>query len=143
MSLKTTERDSDDAATERPTKSTAFRLARLLFGGALALTALDNFRDLDGMIAYADSEGAPRPEAAVPAISGALVFGGAGLAVWKLPRLAAGAVATFLAATTPLMHDFWTIDDEAERDQQQAHFVKNLALLGGALAFLGIADDER
>jgi len=143
MSVEVARRERDEETAEPKTESTAFRLARLLFGGVLALTAIDNFRDLDGMIAYADSEGAPRPDAAVPAISGALLFGGAGVAVWKYPRLAAGAVATFLAAITPVMHDFWAIDDEEERQREQTHFRKNAALLGGALAFLQIADDER
>jgi hypothetical protein len=41
------------------------------------------------------------------------------------------------------MHDFWTIDDEEQQEQEMFHFLKNLALLGGALAFLGIAQDDR
>jgi len=51
------------------------------------------------------------------------------------PAIAAGAVAVFLLATTPLMHNFWAVPD----DQQQAemtNFIKNVELLGGALVFL-------
>lgn len=143
MSLEVTERTVDDETGEKQTDSAAFRLARFLFGGVLALTAVDNFRDLEGSVAYAESKGAPKAEASVPAVSGALLFGGTGIALWKLPRLAAGAVATFLASITPVMHDFWAVDDEDEREQQQIHFLKNAAMLGGALAFLRVADDER
>nr|WP_205410977.1 DoxX family membrane protein [Halorussus rarus] len=125
------------------THSTSFKLARVLFGGVLAFTALNNFRDLDEMIGYAESKGAPNAELTVPFISGSLLFGGLGIAAWKLPRLAAGAAATFFAGVTPVMHDFWSLDDEEEKQQQQIHFLKNAALLGGALAFLRIGQDDR
>ncbi|UPV73405.1 DoxX family protein [Halorussus limi] len=124
------------------THSTSFKLARALFGGVLAFTAVDNFRDLESMIGYAESKGAPMADRSVPAISGSLLFGGLGVAAWKLPRLAAGAIATFLVSTTPVMHDFWSMDDGQEREQQMVHFLKNTALLGGALAFLRVAQDD-
>jgi uncharacterized membrane protein YphA (DoxX/SURF4 family) len=124
------------------THSTSFKLARALFGGVLAFTALDNLRNLDEMVGYAESKGAPDPETTVPFISGSLLFGGLGIAAWKLPRLAAGAVATFLVAVTPAMHDFWAIDDDQQKEQELIHFLKNTALLGGALAFLRIGEDD-
>jgi uncharacterized membrane protein YphA (DoxX/SURF4 family) len=122
--------------------STSFKLARVLFGGVLAFTAIDNFRELEDMVAYAESEGAPMADRSVPAISGSLLFGGLGVAAWKLPRLAAGAIATFLVAITPFMHDFWSRDDDQEKEQHMTHFLKNTALLGGALAFLRIAQKD-
>lgn len=125
------------------THSTSFKLARLLYGGVLAFMAVSNFRDLEEMVGYAESKGAPMAETTVPAISGSLLFGGLGIAAWKLPRLAAGAVATFFATVTPAMHDFWSIDDEQERQQEMLHFMKNTALLGAALAFLRIGQDDR
>ncbi|WP_440007514.1 DoxX family protein [Halomicrococcus sp. SG-WS-1] len=131
---------TDEAPVE--THSRGFRLARVLFGGVLAFTALDNFRDLDEMIAYAKGKDAPMPERTVPAISGTLLFGGGGIALWKLPTLAAGAVATFLVSTTPFMHDFWNVEDDQQREQQMTHFLKNAALLGGALAFMRVARDD-
>ncbi|MFC4449289.1 DoxX family protein [Halorussus aquaticus] len=124
------------------TGSTSFKLARLLFGGVLAFMAVDNFRNLEETVGYAESKGAPMAETTVPAITGSLLFGGLGIALWKLPRLAAGAVATFFVGITPVMHDFWTIDDEEQKQQQMIHFLKNLALLGGALAFLRVGEDD-
>lgn len=123
------------------TDSRTFRLARLLYGGVLAFMAVDNFRSLDDMVQYAQSKGAPMAETTVPAISGSLLAGGLGIASWKFPRLAAGAVATFFVGTTPVMHDFWTEDDDQQKQQQQIHFLKNVALLGAALAFLRIGED--
>jgi uncharacterized membrane protein YphA (DoxX/SURF4 family) len=130
----------DDSGTD--VDSATFRLARLLYGGVLAFMATDNLRNREGMVEYAESKGAPMAETTVPAISASLLFGGLGIAFWKLPRLAAGAAATFLVSITPVMHDFWAIDDEEEAQQQQIHFLKNTALLGAALAFLRVGEDE-
>ncbi|WP_128478592.1 DoxX family protein [Halorussus pelagicus] len=140
---ETAEQNQESASSKNvETHSSSFKLARVLFGGVLAFTAIDNFRELDDMIAYAESEGAPMADRSVPAISGSLLFGGLGVAAWKLPRLAAGAVATFLVAITPVMHDFWAKEDDQEKEQHMIHFLKNTALLGGALAFLRVAEDE-
>nr|WP_269785479.1 DoxX family membrane protein [Halobacterium zhouii] len=114
----------------------------MLYGGVLAFMAVDNFRDLEGTIEYAKSNGAPAAETTVPFVTGGLLFGGLGIAAWKLPRLAAGAVATFFVSITPVMHDFWTIEDDQQREGQMIHFLKNIALLGAALAFLRIGQDD-
>lgn len=126
-------------ADERPVASTPlFRLGRALFGGILALTALDNLRDLDARIAYAESKGAPAPELSVPALSVGLLLGSVGVALWRLPSAAAALVAWFLASVTPVMHDFWNVEDPEERQQQLIQFLKNTALFGAALAFLRV-----
>ncbi|NEU57561.1 DoxX family protein [Halorussus sp. MSC15.2] len=135
-------REAVQGETPPKTSSTSFKLARLLFGGVLAFMAVDNFRNLEETVGYAESKGAPMAETTVPAVTGSLLFGGLGIAAWKLPRLAAGAVATFFLSITPVMHDFWAIDDEEQKQQQMIHFLKNLALLGGALAFLRIGEDD-
>ncbi|THE63550.1 DoxX family protein [Salinadaptatus halalkaliphilus] len=135
----TTGRDgTDSAVTETP----AFRLGRILFGGVLAFNALDNLRNLEGRIAYAEAKGAPEPEIAVPAISVSLLAGGIGVALWRLPASAAGAVASFLIGVTPMMHDFWNADDPEEKQNELIHFLKNTALLGAALALLKVGQRE-
>ncbi|USZ77735.1 DoxX family protein [Halorussus vallis] len=105
--------------------------------------AIDNFRNLDAQIGYAESKGVSNAELSVPLASGALLFGGLGIATWKLPRLAAGAVATFFLGVTPRMHDFWEADEEMEKQNETYHFLKNASMLGAALAFLRIAQDDR
>lgn len=141
---ETAQQATEKVTEESPPKthSTSFKFARILFGGVLAFMAVDNFRDLEGTIEYAKSQGAPMAETSVPFVSGSLLFGGLGIAAWKLPRLAAGAVATFFVGITPVMHDFWTIDDEQQKQQQMIHFLKNVALLGGAVAFLRVGQDD-
>lgn len=68
------------------------------------------------------------------------VAGGLLLATGHFTRPAAAALAGTLVPTTAAGHQFWTIDDPAERVNQQIHFLKNLGLLGGLL--LAAADTQ-
>lgn len=124
------------------TETTLFRAGRILFGGILAFNALDNLRNLEGRIAYAESKNAPAPNVSVPAISGGLLLGGIGVALWRVPSAAAAAVAGFLASITPVMHDFWNHDDPEQKQQEAIHFLKNTALFGAALAFLKVGQRD-
>jgi putative oxidoreductase len=64
----------------------------------------------------------------------AVQVGAAGLlALGQRPRLAALALATSMVPTTLGGHAFWRHDDPARRSQQQIHFDKNLAIVGGLL----------
>ena len=121
-----------DSVVESP----LFRLGRLFFGGILAFMALDNLRNLDERVDYAASAGAPFPDLTVPGVSASLLLGSAGVALWRLPSLAAAAVAGFFASVTPVMHDFWHEEDPEAKQQQMIQFLKNGALFGAALAFL-------
>ncbi|MDL5360967.1 DoxX family protein [Halalkalicoccus sp. NIPERK01] len=116
-------------------------LGRLLFGGSLGLLAYSNFQELDAMIGYADSKDVPEADRLVPFASGMLAFGSLAIILWRVPRLAAGAIAGFLVGVTPLMHDFWNLEGQ-ERDTEQTNFLQNLALLGAALAFIGRASED-
>ncbi|WP_224270118.1 DoxX family membrane protein [Haloprofundus salinisoli] len=122
---------SSATASDKP-----FLLGRLLFGATLGFMAATNFQNLEEMVGYAESKGVPNAEKLVPFASGMAVFGGAGIALWRLPVLAAGAAAAFLAGVTPAIHDFWNLDEDEGRQDQQIHFMKNLALFGAAIGYL-------
>ncbi|WP_255167850.1 DoxX family protein [Natrononativus amylolyticus] len=151
-SRQSTDDDSVTDVSRRPPAATAdssiastplFRLGRALFGGILAFNAIDNFRNLEGRIAYAEAKGAPAPDLTVPAVSGSLLAGGIGIVLWRAPMAAAAAVIGFLAGITPVMHDFWNVDDDEQQQQELIHFLKNTALLGAAIAFLKVGQRER
>ncbi len=55
------------------------------------------------------------------------------LAIGRLPRLAALALAGSIVPTTLAGHRFWEAEDKATKGQQQVQFMKNLGLLGGLL----------
>ncbi|TQQ82753.1 DoxX family protein [Halonotius terrestris] len=120
------------------TGSSLSTVGRLLFGLGVALQASEDFREMDDTIEYAESAGVPFPELMAPLASGMMVVGGLGTALWRFPRLATGAVATFLAVVTPTMHDFWNADPD-DRSGERLAFFGNLAMLGAAVAFLRAA----
>ena len=111
------------------------RLGRLLFGGLFAYMGATNLRNLEGRVSYAEAKDVPKPDVLVPAASGMLSLGGVGVALRRLPRLSAAAVAAFLLGVTPTMHDFWNLDGE-DRATERNSFLKNAALFGAALVVL-------
>ncbi|HEY7595707.1 MAG TPA: DoxX family protein [Actinophytocola sp.] len=64
---------------------------------------------------------------------------GAGIALGlgKFPRLAAVLLAGSLVPTTVAAHRFWEHEDPQQRAQQQSHFFKNVALIGGLMIAAG------
>lgn len=76
----------------------------------------------------------PRDPVTAVQLNAALHVGAGGLlAAGVLPRLAALALATSIVPTTLAGHRFWEVQDAAQRAQQQSHFLKNAAILGGLL----------
>lgn len=65
--------------------------------------------------------------------AGVHVVAGSLLALGKLPRLSALALAASLIPTTLAGHRFWEATSEEQKTQQQLHFTKNLAMFGGLL----------
>ena len=63
----------------------------------------------------------------------AQVIGGLLLTFGKFPRLAALLLAGSIVPTTLAAHRFWEEDDPERKQAQQAHFFKNVSLLGGLL----------
>lgn len=117
------------------------KIGRLLYGGVLFYTAVENFREIEGRIEYADAKGVPVPDALVPIASGLLFVGSVGVTLWRYPKLSAAAVAAFLLGVTPVMHDFWNLEDEA-RASERNEFLKNASMLGAALILLSRANAD-
>ncbi len=115
----------------------AFLLGRVLFGAILAFTGLNQFLNLDGMVPYAEAKGVPVAGLLVPITGGMLLVGGLAITLGAYPVLGAGAIALFLLVTTPVMHDFWAASGE-EKQSEMNSFLKNTAMLGGALVFLAL-----
>ncbi len=106
-------------------------LGRLFFA-LIFLTAGPNHFSSQ-TIAYAASQGVPLASIAVP-FSGLLaIVGGLSILLGYRARIGAGLIALFLVGVTPMMHNFWTVPDPMMRQLQMIMFMKNVALLGGAL----------
>jgi putative oxidoreductase len=78
-----------------------------------------------------NTEQAVRINGAVQLVAGSL------LALGRLPRLSALAIAATLVPTTIAGHRFWEAGDDKDRAQQRIHFLKNLSMLGGLLIAAG------
>ena len=78
-----------------------------------------------------------RANAAVHVVAGSLLIAGC------VPQAAALTLAGSLVPTTVAGHGFWTISDPVARQQQRAHFDKNLAIFGGLLAAAAIRPARR
>ncbi len=115
-----------------------FLIGRLVFGGFFLYNGIKHLKERKSFTGYAQSKNVPMAEAAVTATGVALIAGGTSILLGIKPKLGAAAIATFLGGVSPVMHDFWRIEDPNQRMNEMINFTKNLALLGGALALLGV-----
>lgn len=120
-----------------------YLLGRVVFGGFFLYNGIQHFIERKAMVQYVDAKHVPLPDAAVTATGVALTLGGASLVLGIKPALGAAAVAGFLAGVSPIMHDFWRVEDPEKRQSEMINFTKNMALLGGSLALMGVGSAER
>lgn len=117
------------------------RIARPLLASVFVTSGLDQLRQ--------PGPKAPMAEAVAPKVTqlpavgevdaetlvrvngGVQLGAGSLLALGRLPRLSALALAASMVPTTWGAHAFWQLEDPAQRQQQQTHFLKNLSILGG------------
>jgi uncharacterized membrane protein YphA (DoxX/SURF4 family) len=127
------------------------RIARPMLASMFITGGLDGFLHPEGRAKVAESVARPLAQwiPGLPAddpvtlvrINSALMCGaGTLLALGRVPRLAALAVAGTLAPTTVAGHRFWEYEDPEQRRNQRTQFFKNLSMLGGLL--IAAADTE-
>ena len=124
-----------------PSNDPPSTLGRLLYGGILAYMAVDGFRNNEKRVEIARESGVPMPNVLVPFVTGMLLVANLGVVLWRFPRASAGALVVFFLGTTPSIHDFWTMEGK-ERHENKINFLKNVALLGGAIILLQEARKE-
>jgi putative oxidoreductase len=118
----------------------AFLVGRLIFGGFFLYNGIHHFTARKNMAQYVGAKNIPAPDFAVTASGAALILGGSSILLGVKPKLGAVAIAGFLAGVTPLMHDFWKLEDPHQRMNDQINFSKNMALLGAALALMAVEE---
>jgi putative oxidoreductase len=117
-----------------------FLIGRLLFGGFFLYNGINHFKQQEQLAQYAGSKNVPKPKLAVEVSGLAMIIGGTSILLGVTPKLGAAAIIGFLAGVSPTMHDFWRIDDPNQRMNDMVNFTKNMALLGGALALMGVEE---
>ena len=105
-------------------------VGRFLFALIFLMAGLTHFSSQT--IGFAASQGVPFASVVVP-LAGAIAFlGGLSILLGYRAKLGAWLIVLFLVGVTP-MHRFWGIADPMMRQMQMVMFMKNLAMLGGAL----------
>ena len=104
---------------------------RVLYSLIFLMTPLSHFSA--GTIAYADLSGVPMSSILVP-LSGVIGFlGGLSVLLGYQAKRGAWLLVVFLIPVSFAMHAFWTVQDPTMHQDQLAHFLKNVSMLGAAL----------
>ncbi|MGH4018973.1 MAG: DoxX family membrane protein [Pseudonocardiaceae bacterium] len=117
------------------------RVARPLLAAIFVSGGVDDLLNPDPKLKAAAAlldkspQALPNAEPATLVQVDAAVKVGAGLllALGRVPRLAAAALAASLIPSTVVGHPFWEVSDKTEQAAQRIHFLKNAGLLGGLL----------
>ncbi len=112
-------------------------LGRILFSAIFIMASFGHFTK--GTIAYAAAQGVPYASLLVP-LSGLMsLLGGLSILLGFKAKWGAWLIIVFLVPVTFSLHRFWGLSDQGAAGLQQAMFMKNMALLGGAfiLAYFG------
>ena len=109
-------------------------VGRLLIAYMFVPSGFGKLMGFAGTAGYIASKGVPFPEiCAAIAVFAELGLGLALLAGFQT-RWAALGLAIFVAVITPIFHNYWAVP-EAQLMMQKLNFTKNLAIVGGLLAF--------
>jgi len=117
-----------------------FLAGRILFGGFFLYNGINHFRQRKSLAQYAGAKQIPAAEAGVTVSGLMMLAGGASILLGLKPKLGAAAIVAFLSGVSPLMHDFWNVDDPGQHMNDVINFSKNLALLGAALFLIGVEE---
>lgn len=124
-------------------KPVALLIARIVFGGYFLMNAFNHFTHVSTMAGYTASKGVPLPALAVIVAGVLLLIGGLSILLGWVPRVGVIALLVFLIPVTLIMHAFWQDTDPQARMMNFANFAKNIALMGGALAFAAVPEPWR
>lgn len=117
-----------------------FLLGRLLFGGYFVMAGINHFKQTGQLSQYASSKGVPKPDIAVRATGTMLITGGTSILLGIKPKIGTAVVIGFLAGVSPVMHKFWADKEPEQRMNNMINFTKNMALVGGAMALMGVEE---
>ena len=108
-------------------------IGRIFFSMIFIMAGMNHLVKYKDTVAYAQSRGAPQPKVTVP-ITGVMAAVGGVLVLLGWHRfVGAGLIVIFLLLTATLMHSFWKETDPTAKQNEMAHFMKDLAMAGAAL----------
>lgn len=132
--MATTTYAAPAAGTQNALQDTLALVGRILLAWLFVPAGWGKIAGFAGTAGYIASKGLPMPEVlAAAAIVIELGFGLLLLVGWQT-RWAALGLAIFVAVITPIFHGYWAMPEAQQMMQKQA-FGKNIAIVGGFLAY--------
>ncbi len=112
-------------------------LGRILLSGIFLMSAVGNkIPNFSGVVKYMSAEGIPFPQLMLVGAIVFLIAGSLSVTIGFKARWGAGLLLVFLILATYFFHDFWTVEDAQEKQQQIIAFMKNLSLMGAMLIII-------
>ena len=112
---------------------------RILYGGVMIFSGVNNYLNLKVMVDLTKSKGMPLPTLCVVIASAICILGGISILINYQIKIGVLLIWIFLAPSTVIIHNFWTVEDPMLKGSEMAHFLKNLLILAGALILLALS----
>jgi putative oxidoreductase len=119
-----------------------FLIGRILFGALFITSAMGHLGQTQSMAQYAGSRGVPMATLATRLSGVQIGIGGLSVILGVWGDLGAILLAAFLLPTAFLMHAFWKETEPMAKQMEMVQFNKDVALLGGSLAFLWVFSQD-
>lgn len=117
-------------------------VGRILFGALFIGSAMGHLTKTAEMAQYATSRGVPMATLLTPLTGVQLALGGLSVILGVWGDLGALVLVAFLLPTAVLMHGFWKETDPMSKQMEMVQFNKDVALAGGALAYLWVFAED-
>jgi len=114
-------------------ESILFFTGRTVLGLFFIFMGLNHFTVFQQMRDFSEGRGVPFPGVAVAVTGVLLISGGVSVLGGFFVHWGLGMLILFLVVVTPWIHSYWRFDDPHRKQEEQLHFMKNLALLGALL----------
>lgn len=109
-----------------------YLIGRVLFALIFLMSGFAHLTQ-EGMVQYARSKGVPAPKAMVLITGLMILAGGLSVLLGLWMEIGTWLLVFFLVPVAIKMHDFWAVTDPMQKQVQQAQFMKNMSMAGGAL----------
>lgn len=110
-------------------------VGRVLYSLIFILSGVNHLINFSRISEYTASLGVPAPALATIITGIMILAGGLSILIGYKVKVGALLLIIFLVPVTLVAHNFWAIEDAVQSQIQMVMFLKNLALLGGALVF--------
>ena len=107
-------------------------IGRILVSVIFIASGLGKLAAFNMMVGMLAAKGFPVPAVALGIAAAVEIFGGLALLLGFHTRVAAWVLFLFLIPTTLAFHNFWALSGMEKMDNQ-AHFFKNVAIMGGLI----------